>query len=46
MDRHICRARRKDNNRWAKGYYVALRDTTYCFKEDYEQWIRLQESKN
>ena len=36
MDRHICRARRKDNNRWVKGYYVALRDTTYCFKEDYD----------
>ena len=36
LDRHICKAKRKDNGRWVKGYYVALRDTTYCFKEDYD----------
>lgn len=36
LDKHICKAKRKDNRRWVKGYYVALRDTTYCFKEDYD----------
>ena len=36
LDRHICKAKRKDNGHWVKGYYVALRDTTYCFKEDYD----------
>lgn len=25
-----------DKDRWYEGFYVALNDTTYCFKEDYE----------
>ena len=24
-------------NRWFKGYYCRLNDTTYCFKEDYDR---------
>lgn len=36
MDRHICKAKRKDNGEWVHGYYACLNDTTYCFKEDYE----------
>ena len=36
IDRHICKAKRKDNNRWVEGYYAVLREATYCFKEDYD----------
>lgn len=27
----------KDKDRWYEGYYLALSDTTYCIKEDYEK---------
>ena len=30
------RAIRLDNNCWAYGYYIQKRETTYCFKEDYD----------
>lgn len=26
-----------DKDRWYEGYYLALSDTTYCIKEDYEK---------
>ena len=25
-----------DKDRWYEGFYIALNDTTYCIKEDYE----------
>lgn len=26
-----------DKDRWYEGFYIALNDTTYCIKEDYEK---------
>ena len=29
-DRHLCKAKDKDDGRWYEGYYLLLHDTTYC----------------
>lgn len=30
------RGKRRDNGKWAYGYYIQKQETTYCFKEDYD----------
>ena len=33
----LFRGKCKDSGKWYEGYYVHLRKTTYCFKEDYDR---------
>ena len=35
MRNRIYRAKRIDNNKWVKGFYVERSQTIYCFKTDY-----------
>lgn len=33
----LFRGKDTDTGRWYEGFYMALSDTTYCFKEDYDR---------
>lgn len=33
----LFKGKRIDNGEWVEGYYYKMSETTYCFKEDYEQ---------
>lgn len=32
----LFRAKLKDTNYWAEGFYCSMRETTYCCEEDYK----------
>ena len=36
MDTQLCKAKLLNSDEWIEGYYASRKDTTYCFKEDYE----------
>ena len=33
----LFKAKLKDRNQWVEGFYCSMRETTYCFAEDYER---------
>lgn len=33
----LFRAKLKDTNYWAEGFYCRMRETTYCCEEDYKR---------
>lgn len=33
----LFRAKLKDTNYWVEGFYCSMRETTYCFEEDYKR---------
>lgn len=33
----LFRAKLKDTNYWAEGFYCSMRETTYCCEEDYKR---------
>ena len=33
----LFRGKGLDTGKWYEGFYIALSDTTYCFKEDYDR---------
>ena len=33
----LFRGKDSDTGKWYEGFYMALSDTTYCFKEDYDR---------
>lgn len=33
----LFKAKLKGRNQWIEGFYCSMRETTYCFAEDYEQ---------
>ena len=39
MDTQLCKAKLLNSDEWIEGYYASRKDTTYCFKEDYENHL-------
>ena len=37
MRQILFKAKLKNKDRWIEGFYCSKKDTTYCFKEDYER---------